>query len=58
MSDPRRRTSLNGGGIGDRIEDIKEWVSDHAKIVMPIVLLVCVLITVLVAVYYNKIAAE
>ena len=58
MSDPRRRTSLNGGGIGDRIEDIKEWVSDHAKIVMPIVLLVCVLITVLVAVNANKKAAE
>lgn len=57
MSDPRR-TSLNGGGIGDRIEDIKEWVSDHAKIVMPIVLLVCVLITVLVAVNANKKAAE
>ena len=57
MSDPRRRTSLNGGGIGDRIEDIKEWVSD-AKIVMPIVLLVCVLITVLVAVNANKKAAE
>ena len=58
MSDPRRRTSLNGGGLGDRIEDIKEWVSDHAKIVMPIVLLVCVLITVLVAVNANKKAAE
>ena len=58
MSDPRRRTSLNGGGIGDRIEDIKEWVSDHAKIVMPIVLLVCVLITVLVAVNANKKAVE
>lgn len=58
MSDPRRRTSLNGGGIGDRIEDMKEWVSDHAKIVMPIVLLVCVLITVLVAVNANKKAAE
>ena len=58
MSNPRRRTSLDGGGIGDKIEDIKEWVSDHAKIVMPIVLLVCVLITVLVAVNANKKAAE
>lgn len=58
MSNPRRRTSLDGGGIGDKIEDVKEWVSDHAKIVMPIVLLVCVLITVLVAVNANKKAAE
>lgn len=46
------------GGIGDRIEDMKEWVSDHTKIVMPIVLLVCVLITVFVAVNANKKAAE
>lgn len=46
------------GGIGDQIEDMKEWVSDHTKIVMPIVLLVCVFITVLVAVNANKKAAE
>lgn len=45
-------------GFGDQIEDMKEWVSDHTKIVMPIVLLVCVLITVLVAVNANKKAAE
>lgn len=45
-------------GIGDQIEDMKEWVSDHTKIVMPIVLLACVLITVLVAVNANKKAAE
>ena len=54
----RRRKSSLHGGIGDQIEDMKEWVSDHTKIVMPIVLLVCVLITVLVAVNANKKAAE
>lgn len=53
----QRKTSLDGG-IGDKIEDIREWVSDHAKIVMPIVLLICVIITVLVAVNANKKAAE
>lgn len=46
------------GGIGDQIEDMKEWVSDHTKIVMPIVLLICVFITVLVAVNANKKAAK
>lgn len=54
----RRRKSSLHGGIGDQIEDMKEWVSDHTKIVMPIVLLVCVFITVLVAVNANKKAAE
>lgn len=54
----RRRKSTLHNGIGDRIEDMKEWVSDHTKIVMPIVLLVCVLITVFIAVNANKKAAE
>lgn len=44
--------------IKDKIEDLKEWVSEHTKIVMPAVLLVCVLITVIVAVNANKKAAE
>lgn len=43
--------------IKDKIEDLKEWISEHAKIVMPVVLLVCVLITVIVAVNANKKAA-
>lgn len=47
-----------GNSIKDRIEDVKEWVSEHTKIVMPAVLLVCVLITVIVAVNANKKAAE
>ncbi len=53
----QRKTSLDGG-IGDKIEDMREWVSDHAKIVMPIVLLICVIITVVIAVNANKKAAE
>lgn len=44
--------------IKDKIEDLKEWVSEHTKIVMPAVLLVCVLITVIIAVNANKKAAE
>ena len=54
----RRRKSSLHGGIGDQIEDMKEWVSDHTKIVMPIVLLICVLVTVFVAVNANRKAAE
>lgn len=49
---------MDNNSIRDRIEDMKEWVSEHAKIVMPVVLLVCVLITVFVAVNANKKAAE
>ena len=41
----RRKSSLDRG-LGDRLEDMREWVSDHTKIVMPIVLLICVLVTV------------
>ena len=47
-----------GNNIKDRIEDVKEWISEHTKIVMPAVLLVCVLITVIVALNANKKAAE
>ena len=32
----------------------RDWVMDHNKIVMPLVLVVCVLITVLVAVSANQ----
>lgn len=49
---------MDNNSIRDRIEDMKEWVSEHAKIVMPVVLLICVLITVFVAVNANKKAAE
>lgn len=34
--------------------DAKDWIMDHTKIVMPLVLVVCVLITVLVAVNANQ----
>ena len=54
----RKRRSSFDSGIGDRIEDIREWVSDHIKIVMPIVLFICVIITVVVAVNANRKAAE
>ncbi|NLL76442.1 MAG: SH3 domain-containing protein [Clostridiales bacterium] len=43
--------------IKDRLDDIKEWVSDHAKVVMPVILLVCVIFTVLIAINANKKAA-
>lgn len=52
-----RRTSMNNS-IKDRLEDIKEWIFDHTKIVMPIVLLICVMITIIIAVGANKKAAE
>lgn len=52
------KSSLDNNNLKDKIEDIKEWVSDHAKIVMPAVLLACVLITVVIAVSANKKTAE
>ncbi len=51
-----RKTSMNNS-IKDRLDDIKDWISDHAKIVMPVILVVCVLFTVLIAVNANKKAA-
>lgn len=56
MSRPGR-SSMNNS-IKDKIENIKEWISEHTKIVMPLVLLVCVLITVMVAVNANRKAAK
>ena len=56
MSRPGK-TSM-GNSMGDRVEDMKEWVSEHTKIVMPVILLICVLITVFVALNANKRAAE
>lgn len=51
-----RKTSMNNS-IKDRLEDIKDWVFDHLKIVMPVVLLICVGITVIIAMNANKKAA-
>ena len=49
---------MDNKSIRDRIEDFKEWISEHAKIVMPAVLLICVSITVIVAINVNQKAAE
>ena len=48
---------MDNRSIRDKIEDLKEWISEHAKIVMPIVLIICVSITVFVAVNANRRAA-
>lgn len=53
----RHRKSSMNNSIKDRLDDIKEWVSDHAKVVMPVILLVCVIFTVLIAINANKKAA-
>lgn len=53
----RHRKSSMNNSIKDRLDDIKDWISDHAKIVMPLILVVCVLFTVLIAVNANKKAA-
>lgn len=49
---------MDNRSIRDRIEDMREWISEHAKIVMPVILLVCVAVTVFVAVSANRKAAE
>ena len=49
---------MDNRSIRDRIEDMREWISEHAKIVMPVILLVCVAVTVFVAVGANRKAAE
>lgn len=48
---------MDNKSIRDRIEDFREWISEHAKIVMPVVLLICVLITIFVAINANRRAA-
>ncbi len=53
----RHRKSSMNNSIKDRLDDIKDWISDHAKIVMPVILVICVLFTVLIAVNANKKAA-
>ena len=40
-------------GLKERFIMLEEWIMDHNKIVMPVVLIVCILITVLVAVNAN-----
>lgn len=53
----RHRKSSMNNSIKDRLDDIKEWIADHTKIVMPIILLICVAVTVIIAVNANKRAA-
>lgn len=40
-------------GLKERFIMLEEWIMDHNKVVMPVVLIVCILITVLVAVNAN-----
>ncbi|MCR4990379.1 MAG: SH3 domain-containing protein [Lachnospiraceae bacterium] len=40
--------------IKEKFSIIKEWVYEHSKIVMPVFLILCILITVLIAVNANK----
>ncbi len=49
---------MDNKNIRDRIEDLKEWLSEHAKVVMPVILLICVVVTAFVAVNANRKAAE
>ena len=42
------------GGAKEKIELFKEWIVDHAKIVMPLILIICVAITVAIAFNANK----
>lgn len=40
--------------LKDKVFMVTDWILDHRKIVMPGVLIVCVLITVLIAIHANK----
>lgn len=40
--------------LKEKTIDVKDWIMDHTKIVMPLVLVVCVLITILVAINANQ----
>lgn len=41
-------------GVKDKLLTVKDWILDHRKIVMPAILIVCVFITVLIAVNANQ----
>ncbi len=38
----------------EKVMTVRDWIMDHSKIVMPLVLVVCVLITIIVAVNANQ----
>ncbi len=50
----RRRNQIDFTGMEKTWHDIRVWVMDHLRIIMPIVLAVCVLVTVLIAVNANR----
>ena len=41
-------------GVKDKLLTVKDWILDHRKIVMPAILIVCVFITVFIAVNANQ----
>lgn len=57
MSGHRNKNSMNGS-LKEKLEDFKEWISEHTKVVMPIVLILCVGVTVAIALNANKKSAD
>ena len=41
-------------GVKDKLLTVKDWILDHRKVVMPAILIVCVLITIFIAVNANQ----
>ncbi len=41
-------------GVKDKLLTVKDWILDHRKIVMPAILIICVFITVFIAVNANQ----
>ncbi len=41
-------------GVKDKLLTVKDWILDHRKIVMPAILIVCVFITIFIAVNANQ----
>lgn len=50
----RRRSQIDFTGAEKTWHDIKVWVMDHLRIIMPVVLAVCLLVTILIAVNANR----
>lgn len=48
------KKSGNFSTVLNKLKDAKEWILDHGKIVMPVFLVFCVLITVLIAFLANR----
>lgn len=43
-----------GDSVKEKMESLKEWLVRYSKIVMPVILVICVLITIVIAVSANK----